>query len=169
MCFSPTPSNSLTPAVYSTIHLISDLIYLKIVSAPTGEDDSPSRLPLSYFREPIPSLAYHLCFWPMGYKPEVPKIPSSGLINFLEKLTKLREICTHIEQKRYDKGKMNSQMKRYIEQGLWDSREQELLSLWGGVITIPLWMCSSNWKFSEPYTFGIFREISSCRHDQLLI
>ena len=30
------------------------------------------------------------------------------------------------------------------------------------------WMCSPNWKLSEPHTLGIFMKVSSPRHDRLL-
>ena len=37
-----------------------------------------------------------LCFWPIGYRSEVPMTPSLGLINLLEQLTGLRNICFHL-------------------------------------------------------------------------
>ena len=38
---------------------------------------------------PITSPGCHLCFWPTGYRPEVPTTPFLGSINLLEQLTEL--------------------------------------------------------------------------------
>lgn len=58
---------------------------------------------------------------------------------------------------------MNSQMKRYVGQGLEGSQAQEL----GCLSPSGMWICSSV-QLSKLHTFGIFIETSSCRHDQLL-
>lgn len=32
-----------------------------------------------------------------------------------------------------------------------------------------MWIYSPTWKISEPHAFGIFMEVSSCKHDPTLI
>ena len=46
---------------------------------------------------PMASPNCHLCLWPNGYKSEVPTIPSLGLVNFLERLTGLRNTVYSLE------------------------------------------------------------------------
>lgn len=64
---------------------------------------------------------------------------------------------------------MDSQMKKYIRQGLEESAAQELCPCGGGMHHPPgMWTCSPTQKFSELHTLGIYMEASSHRHDQLL-
>lgn len=57
----------------------------------SGSQDSSYQLQI-----PVASSDCHLCIWPTCHKSENPTTPSSGLINFLEQLTKLMEKFTFI-------------------------------------------------------------------------
>ena len=88
-----TSSNSPTPAECPTIQLNSDILHLESTSHPTGWKLSPATLP----PPPGGSLGashksrLYLCFWPTSYEAKIPRIPSSGLINLLEWLAKLKK------------------------------------------------------------------------------
>ena len=69
---------------------------------------------------PVTSPGYHPCFWPMGYRLEVPKTPSLVLINLLEWLTKLRETFYLLDHwfiiKGYNSGR--ARWKKCMEQNI---------------------------------------------------
>ena len=71
---------------------------------------------------PITSPGYHPCFWPMGYRLEVPKSPSLVLINLLEWLTELRETFYLLDHwfiiQGYNLG--TARWKRCTRQGMWE-------------------------------------------------
>ena len=121
---------------------------------------------------PIASPGYHLCFWPSGYKSEVPTTPSLGSVNLLEWLIELGRTVTFISL-------LKDMTKDTVEQPFEEiyrvsssrvpsagaSVSEEL-----GVHHSPgMWMCSSTWKLFEPPTLGIFMKALSHRHDQLLL
>lgn len=68
-----------------------------------GDGISPPRRPRPC-QMPIASLGCYLCFWPYGYRLEVPTIPSLGSINLLEQLAELREIVFSLDYRFITKG-----------------------------------------------------------------
>ena len=63
---------------------------------------------------------------------------------------------------------MNSQIKRYKEQGLKGSQVQELLSPWNWGIPSPspsMWMCSLTQELPKPCSLGLFIQALFCRHN----
>ena len=91
VAFFPHQAILQKPAGYPAIQLNSDAIYLEIVSDPTGLNSiSPKHCsPPPCSQMLIESLDFHLGFWPIGYKLEVPKTPSLYPVNLLELLTEL--------------------------------------------------------------------------------
>ena len=83
---STATGNSVTPAGCPTVQLNSDTVYPEIASDSTGEGLSPTRLlsPLCPLprqpQRPITSPDCHLCFWPTGYRLEVPMTTSLGFL-----------------------------------------------------------------------------------------
>ena len=73
---------------YSSIEF--DTPYLETASDSTV----PQTYPLHTLHTPIASPGWHLCFWPTGYRSEIPATLSSVSINLLGQLIDLREIFT---------------------------------------------------------------------------
>ena len=57
-----------------------------------------SLLTLHLLQRPVPNLGCRQCSWLMGSKSEVPRAPSSALINLLEQLRELRATLTYIHK-----------------------------------------------------------------------
>ena len=112
---------------FATHHQFSDTSWVSYNSTQfntvypdsTGEGLSPTRL--SLLQMPVTSPGCYLCFWPTGYKSEVPMTPSLDSINLLEWFTELRKPVYSLDYqfvtKGYEKIQINSLMKRYIGQG----------------------------------------------------
>lgn len=68
---------------------------LRVAPDSTGEGLSPTRLPLHWFQKPttkkITNPGFYLCFWPTGYRLEIPKFPFLCSINLLELFLESRE------------------------------------------------------------------------------
>lgn len=81
------------PARCPIIQLNSDTFYPEIASDAVAKDSVPQDCPP--LQMPVTSPGYYLCFWSTGHKWEVPMILSLGSMNFLERLTELRQpICS---------------------------------------------------------------------------
>ena len=121
-----TTTNSLgTPTGCPTHQLSSITIYLEIILDLTGWGFSPIRLPLTIPPPPLQmSVTWptYLCFWPAGYKSEIPKTPFFGSINLPDWPTERREtfysLNYHIIVKGYNSGWAS--WKRCVGQGAWE-------------------------------------------------
>ena len=96
--FSPTPSDSSTPAGCPTTQFNSDTIYLEIASDSTGKGSVSLSLSHTHTHSRCQlqvglSLAL-LTNWPQS---EVPMTLSLDLINFLEQLTDLRKLVYSLD------------------------------------------------------------------------
>lgn len=101
----------------------------------------------------VSSPGFYLCFWPIGYKLDVPKTPLPGLINLPERLRGLKEIFYLLGHqfiiKGYNLGTVR--WRRYIGQSMGKELEAAKSSPGASRSTTT---CSSTQKLSKPHPFG---------------
>ena len=98
---------------------------------------------------------HHRCFWPIGYRWEVLKIPSLGSINMLELHTELRETFYLWGYQFVLKGcNSTARWKRYIGQGIHRAQSFCILS---GLTTLPESPCVHQLGSSlNPLLLGLY-------------
>lgn len=101
------------------------------------------------------SSSCHLCFWPKGYRMEVPVTPSLGLINLLEQFTDLRKTFYLLDYwfiiKGYNSG--TARWKRCTRQGMGKGYRASMLSKCS--ILPQIFTCSWTKNPSETRLFGL--------------
>ena len=107
-----------------------------------------------YFSLQMPTASpdCHLCFWPTGHRLEVPRTPSSGSINLLERLTELRETLYLLYYKSI--WLRTAKWKGWIEHDMWKGHQVSTPSPGAPLSLIS--MCSPIWKLSKPFPFFFF-------------
>ena len=111
----------------------------------------------------VTSPGCHLCFWPTGYKSEVPKTPSSGLINLLEQLTELRETFYLLDHQFIIQGYNSGTARQKIQMG-------QSMKVCGDSMPYPLLLephVFTNPETLQTLSFGGFMEASLHRHGWL--
>ena len=111
-----------------------------------------------------------VCFWPTGYKSEVPIIPSLGSINLPEQLIELPKPVYSLDYQFFFKSmikNMNPQPDKEIHRAR--SWTKKLLTLWnlGSNMAAVDEFWSTNLKALQVPSFWVFMVASNHRHDQL--